>query len=77
MGRSWADSREHPAQYLRIGDDAVIVGTDEGPRQSRSRRRSRTLRGGLVTAEEQEDAQHCQFLAGGLTGPRLSGYLVG
>jgi hypothetical protein len=38
MGRSWADSREHhPAQYLRLGDDAVMVGTDEGPRQSRSR----------------------------------------
>jgi len=36
----------------------------------------RNTRSRLVTAEEQEDKQHCQFLAGGVMGPRLSGYLV-
>jgi hypothetical protein len=36
----------HPAQYLRLGNNAVIVRPDESPQQSRSRRKAEHFKGG-------------------------------
>lgn len=74
MGRSWAESHEHhPAQYLRLGDNAVMVGTDEGPRQSCSRGKAEHFKGGWPQQRNKRINSTVSFFLEGLRGRDCQG----